>query len=94
MTMRTRRSSFEQKPDPSEIVLRPHRGAHGLTYWEAEEESRDEVTLTGALLRLVGQLLLFFLQIIWYLVKWALVIALYAAIFGFFLLLFAVLFSL
>lgn len=78
---------------PDEVVLTPHRSAQGVTYW-APMEPRDEPSLIRVLLELMGLLLLLGIRIVWRLFKWALVIAFYAALFGFFLLFFGALLAL
>lgn len=83
----------KRRPPSPEIILRPSRGPHGTTYWQAEKPAK-ELTLAKALLEFFMALFSFVLRLVWYLIKWGLVVAFYAALFGFFLLLFAVLFSL
>ncbi len=79
----------QRKPPPGaqDILLR--------TGSLSEDPScNQDITLTAAIFEFLGQLFLLFLRVVWYLVKWALVIAFYAAMFGFFLLLFGTLFYL
>lgn len=94
---KTQNLTIADKDELGEIVLAPYRDRNGNVSWEAGrsiEEDDASLTLIQALGRFLWALAGLTLRIVIWLIKWVLVIAFYAVVFGFFLMLFAVLFSL
>ena len=83
-----------EPPDHHDFVL-PQRASDVTYAWLSEDDSGPDepATLLGAFLLFCWELFLLAFRVLWFLVKWALIIAFYVAVFGFFLILFGTLFA-